>query len=97
ARYHHARLVQDWLAQPVRRVVLHFIPPYCPHLNPIERLWAVMHRNVTHNKCSATCREFADTALGFLRDNVPKNWADFCDSVTANFRVISPKDFRVVT
>jgi transposase len=40
ARYHHARLVQDWLAQPGRRVVLHFIPPFSPHLNSIERLLA---------------------------------------------------------
>ncbi|MCK5366695.1 MAG: IS630 family transposase, partial [Gammaproteobacteria bacterium] len=39
ARYHHARLVQEWLAQPERRIKLHFIPAYCPHLNPIERLW----------------------------------------------------------
>ena len=38
ARYHHAKLVQAWLAQPDRRIKLHFIPAYCPHLNPIERL-----------------------------------------------------------
>jgi transposase len=41
ARYHHAKLVQAWLAQPGRRIKLHFIPAYCPHLNPIERLWGV--------------------------------------------------------
>ena len=40
ARYHHAKMVQEWLAQPERRIKLHFIPAYCPHLNPIERLWA---------------------------------------------------------
>jgi hypothetical protein len=34
ARYHHAKLVQAWLAQPGRRIKLHFIPAYCPHLNP---------------------------------------------------------------
>jgi hypothetical protein len=28
---------------------------------------------------------------------VPRNWAEFCDAVTDNFRVIDPKDFRVVT
>ena len=44
ARYHHAKIVQEWLAQPGRRIKLHFIPAYCPHLNPIERLWGVMHR-----------------------------------------------------
>jgi transposase len=38
ARYHHARAVQDWLALPGRRIRLHFVPAYCPHLNPIERL-----------------------------------------------------------
>src|SRR5688572_26107849 len=38
ARYHHARAVQDWLAMPGRRIRLHFVPAYCPHLNPIERL-----------------------------------------------------------
>jgi hypothetical protein len=31
-----------------------------------------------------------------LRDKVPKNWASFRDSVTDNFRVINPKDFRVL-
>ena len=97
ARYHHARLVQDWLAQPGRRIRLHFIPPYCPHLNPTERLWGLMHKHVTHNKCYATCREFADVTLGFLRHTVPRNWAQLCDSVSDNFRIISPGDFRVMT
>jgi transposase len=97
ARYHHAKLVQQWLARPGCRIKLHFIPSYCPHLNPIERLWGVMHRNVTHNKCYATCAEFAVATLGFLREKVPENWERFCDSVTDNFRVIKPKDFRVMT
>jgi len=96
ARYHHAQLVQDWLAQPGRRIQLHFIPSYCPHLNPIERLWGLMHKHVTHNKTYATCRDFADATLEFLRDKVPKNWPELCDSVTDNFRIIDPKDFRVV-
>jgi hypothetical protein len=42
----------------------------------IERLWGLMHRNVTHNKCYATCAQFADATLGFLREKVPRNWAD---------------------
>ena len=97
ARYHHAVLVQEWLAQPGRRIKLHFIPAYCPHLNPIERLWGVMHKHLTHNKCYATYREFAETTLEFLRENVPKRWPQFRDSVTDNFRVIDPKVFRVLT
>jgi len=97
ARYHHAKLVQQWLSRPGCRIKLHFIPPYCPHLNPIERLWGAMHRQVTHNKCYATCAQFAEVTLEFLREKVPRNWADLCNSVTDNFRVINPKDFRVMT
>ncbi len=96
ARYHHARIVREWLARPGRRIRLHFVPPYCPHLNPIERLWGVMHKHLTHNKCYETCREFADATLDFLREKIPRNWVDFRDSVTDNFRVLNPKDFRVV-
>jgi transposase len=96
ARYHHAKLVREWLSRPGCRIKLHFLPPYCPHLNPIERLWAVMHQNVTHNKCYETCTEFAETTLAFLRDEVPSRWAEICDSITDNFRVISPKDFRLL-
>jgi len=96
ARYHHAKLVREWLSRPGCRIKLHFLPPYCPHLNPIERLWGVMHRNVTHNKCYETCADFADATLGFLRDEVPRRWGEFCDSVTDNFRIISPKDFRLL-
>ena len=97
ARYHHAKLVQDWMKAPGRRIVLHFIPAYCPHLNPIERLWRVMHENITHNRCYGKFNEFCETTLSFLREQIPKNWSRFRDSITDNFRVISPKDFRVMT
>jgi transposase len=96
ARYHHAKLVKEWLARPGCRIKLHFLPAYCPHLNPIERLWGVMHKNITHNKCYETCGEFAEATLTFLRDEVPRRWAEFSESVTDNFRIISPKDFRLL-
>ena len=96
ARYHHAKVVQAWLSRPERRIVLHFVPSYCPHLNPIERLWALMHQRLTHNKTYRTCREFAGALLTFLRNEVPARWATFCDSVTDNFRVISPAKFRIL-
>ena len=66
ARCHHAKIVREWLAQPGHRVTLHFVPAYCPHLNPIERLWGRMHKHPTHNKTYATCREFAEGPLNFL-------------------------------
>src|SRR5918993_1862217 len=92
ARYHHAKAVQDWLALPGRRIRLHFVPAYCPHLNPIERLWGLMHKNITHNRCHATYNGFCEAVLGFLRRDVPSRWSTLCDSVTDNFRIISPED-----
>jgi transposase len=96
ARYHHAKLVQQWLARPKCRIRLHFIPSYCPHLDPIERLWGLMHRHCTHNKCYAGFKDFTRAVITFLREKVPRNWHAYCDQVTDNFRVIDPADFRVL-
>jgi transposase len=96
ARYHHAKLVQTWLAEPGRRIKLHFIPAYCPHLNPIERLWGLMHKHVTHNRCHERFATFSAAVLTFLREEVPKKWTLYCDDVSDNFRIISPKDFRIL-
>ena len=96
ARYHHAKLVQAWLAQPGRRIKLHFIPAYCPHLDPIERLWGLMHKHITHNRCHATFADFRGAILTFLRKEVPRKWHVYCDEVSDNFRVISPKNFRIL-
>jgi transposase len=96
ARYHHAKLVRAWLARPGCRIKLHFVPAYCPHLNSIERLWGLMHRHITHNKCYGTFKDFSTAMLTFLREEVPKNWGDYCDEVTDNFRVITPTEFRII-
>ena len=96
ARYHHAKLVQAWLARPACRIKLHFVPAYCPHLNPIERLWGLMHKHITHNRCYERFADFRDEMLRFLREEVPRNWDAYCDTVSDNFRIISPKDFRIL-
>jgi hypothetical protein len=79
ARYHHAKLVQAWLARPECRIKLHFIPAYCPHLDSIERLWGLMHKHVTHNRCHETFADFSAAALTFLREEVPRKWHIYCD------------------
>ena len=96
ARYHKAAIVREWLARPGCRIVPHFVPAYCPHLNPIERLWGVMHKFITRNKRYETINEFADAILTFLREEVPKRFDEFASTITDNFRVIDPKEFRIV-
>lgn len=45
---HSSRQTQLALAG-LPRVRLHFLPPYCPDLNPIERVWLDLHAEVTRN------------------------------------------------
>jgi hypothetical protein len=55
-----------------------------------------MHKHITHNTCHETFRDFSGAILTFLREEVPRNWRLYCDEVTDNFRIISPKDFRIL-
>jgi len=54
-------------------------------------------KHVTHNRCYAKFADFCAAMLYFLREDVPKNWQKYRDSITDNFRVIKPADFRVLT
>lgn len=63
AHYHKARVIHVILdnyaihdsgatraaLRRMRRIRLHFLPPYCPDHNRIERLWQDLHANVTRN------------------------------------------------
>jgi transposase len=96
ARYHHAKALQPWLKAPERRIKLHFLPAYAPHLNPIERLWGVMHKHVTHNRHYANFNDFTEAILNFFRNTLPQNWLNFRDTVTDNFRVITDDNYQLI-
>lgn len=46
---HTSRLVKQKLASLDGKIALHFLPPYCPDHNRIEREWQELHANVTRN------------------------------------------------
>lgn len=96
ARYHHARAVKEWMRRTKSRINLIFLPAYAPHLNAIERLWGVMHKYVTHNRFYRTYEQFTEAILDFFSRTVPKEWPEFRDTVTDNFRIISFQNFRVL-
>ena len=96
AAYHKGPDVRKFLARPNCRIHLIQLPPYCPHLNPIERLWAVMHQCVTHNRHYQTQKQFANAILRFFRETLPKNWIIFRSRVSDNFRVVTHEKFRVL-
>ncbi len=96
APYHRAAKVKQWLERKDCKIKPIWLPTYCPHLNAIERLWGVMHRHVTHNKFYPTFTKFGHAILKFLRETIPKQWRNFRDTVTDNFRIISDEKFRVM-
>ena len=50
---HSSTIIGVALSHFAKRVRLHFLPPYCPDHNRIERAWQDLHANVTRNhRCS---------------------------------------------
>ena len=49
-KYHHAKRLKPILARYKHRIELIFLPPYSPDLNPVERVWWLMRKEITHNR-----------------------------------------------
>lgn len=50
-----------------RRIQFHFLPPYCPDHNKIERTWQDLHANVTRNHTRRRMSELMQDVRGYLR------------------------------
>ncbi len=68
-------------------IKLHYLPPYSPNLNPIERLWKMMHEQVTYNRYYATFSEFTKATLNFLK-NIGRKKIMLRARITDNFEVL---------
>ncbi len=64
ARYYRNKKVQAFLE--TSKISMHFLPPYSPNLNPIERLWKLTNEWVINNKYYEKFSEFKNSLLGFL-------------------------------
>ena len=65
---HSSRRTRDWLKERGQRICLHFLPPYCPDDNRIERcVWRELHANVTRNHTCAELNQLVDEAQDYLR------------------------------
>ena len=63
---HTSRISQAAVAELGGRVVLHFLPPYCPQHNRIERVWLDLHANVTRNHRCADMDELMREVVRYL-------------------------------
>jgi len=73
---HTSNITQKAIEAHKGKIQCHFLPPYCPQHNPIERLWRDLHARVTRNHTCKTMRA--------LMNNV----ADFLDTVWVAFQQV---------
>jgi len=88
AKYYHAQLVKNFLKDHPR-IILHFMPPYSPNRDIIERLWKILKKKVVYNKFYLKFDDFRDAIINFFENKV---WMDneFDKILTDNFQIIKP-------
>jgi transposase len=64
ASYYRNKAVKQYLDSS--RIILHFLPPYSPNLNPIERLWKWMKERVIYNTYYEHFEDFKKAVIGFF-------------------------------
>ena len=68
---HKSRRTLRHLARLAGRVVLHFLPPYSPESNVIERLWKQLHDHVTRNHVHRTIEPLMEAVDEFIEGSQP--------------------------
>jgi transposase len=63
---HTSKICAVALSHFASKVKLHFLPPYSPDHNAIERAWLDLHANVTRNHRCATMRELMTEVRHYL-------------------------------
>lgn len=56
-RFHTTKAVMAWLEAHRDEIEIYWLPPYCPSLNLIERLWGHLKRTVLANVLYATIND----------------------------------------
>ena len=64
---HSSRQTRAWLAEHGQKIRLHFLPPYSPDDNRIERkLWREVHANVTINHQSTSIEQLCGDVRSYM-------------------------------
>jgi transposase len=64
---HSSKIALVALSHFASRVRLHFLPPYSPDENAIERVWQDLHANVTRNHTCTSMKELMQNVRYYLR------------------------------
>ncbi|WP_340619667.1 IS630 family transposase [Xenorhabdus siamensis] len=88
AGYHRTDLVKD-IAE-ILNIELHYLPPYSPNLNPIERLWKYMNEQVRNNVYFATPKVFREAIHSFFRVTLREKAGGLACRLNDNFQILKP-------
>ena len=76
--FHHTKAVRAWLDANRDKIEIYWLPPYCPSLNLIERLWGHLKRTVLANVLFASMDDLvAAFRCGVGRINGHRNKMEF--------------------
>jgi transposase len=89
ARYHHAIRLREWLDKHPQ-IRLFYLPPYCPHLNLIERVWRWMYREAVNNRIYERVADMAREILLTLETAVESNAEKLAKLLSFKFPLIAP-------
>ena len=65
AKYYKNKAVKSYLKGS--KIQAHFLPPYSPNLNPIERLWKWRKERTLYNIYYQEFEDFKHAVFGFLQ------------------------------
>jgi len=88
AGYHRAAVVRD--AAISHNIELHYLPPYSPNLNPIERLWKVMNEQARNSVYFKTKRDFRAALDKFFKETLPDIGSSLASRINDNFQMLTP-------
>lgn len=80
------KMLQEYLK--TSKIKIHYLPPYSPNLNAIERLWKVMRERVTYNKYYEKFADFSKAIKNFFYEDIPKITEILINRINDNFQVI---------
>jgi transposase len=66
-RIHDSQITRQALSVYEGRILFHFLPPYCPNDNKIERLWEDLHAEVTRNHTHPTMASLMEDVWRFIQ------------------------------
>jgi len=79
------------------KIKIHYLPPYSPNLNPIERLWKVLREKKTYNKCYEKFVDFQREIRGFFFEDIFKIKNELTSRITDNFQRIKLNTIKLAT